>query len=129
MINKGTPELELSLLEEYLLKNTDLISIGMFYMGKYRNILSEIHLENPGAIDEDPMILDLEGGGGEEEEDTSTIKPYSPELALLEARIRIISEKMSQAPLVAKYNSGYYNGKIQGIAIGLFLSLLIFSLL
>ena len=127
MINKGTPESGLSLLREYLLKNTELIS--MVCMEKAYNMAYEIHLENPGAIDEDPMILDLEGGGGEEEEDASTIKPYSPELALLESRIRIISEKMNQGPLIAKYNSGYYNGKIQGIAIGLFLSLLIFSLL
>jgi len=127
MIDKRTPESGLSLLGEYLLKNTELIS--MVYMENAYNMASEIHLDNPGAIDEDPMILDLEGGGGEEEEDTLAIKPYSPELALLESRIRIISEKMNQAPLVAKYNSGYYNGKIQGIAIGLFLSLLIFSLL
>jgi tetrahydromethanopterin S-methyltransferase subunit A len=43
--------------------------------------------------------------------------------------MRLISEKINDAALVAKFNSGYYNGKIQGIAIGLFLSLLIFSLL
>lgn len=91
--------------------------------------LKDIALENPGAIDEEPMILDLEGGGEKEEEDTTTIKPYSPELALLEARIKIIYEKINDAALISKFNAGYYNGKIQGIAIGLFLSLLVFSLL
>ena len=50
-------------------------------------------------------------------------------MALLEARMRIVSEKMNEAAMIAKFNSGYYNGKIQGIAIGLFLSILVFSLL
>ena len=88
-----------------------------------------ISLENPGALDEDPMILDLEGGKEKEEEEGATVKPYSPELALLESRVKIIYEKINDAALISKFNAGYYNGKIQGIAIGLFLSLLIFSLL
>ena len=90
--------------------------------------IGDISLENPGALDEEPMILDLEGGKEKEEEETTTIKPYSPELALLETRTKIIYEKINDAALISKFNTGYYNGKIQGIAIGLFLSLLIYSL-
>jgi tetrahydromethanopterin S-methyltransferase subunit A len=97
--------------------------------GKITSAVKECISKDPGALDEDPMVLDLEGGGGGEEEEGAAVKPYSPELALLEARMRLISEKMNDAALVAKFNSGYYNGKIQGIAIGLFISLLIFSLL
>jgi len=91
--------------------------------------IRDISLENPGALDEEPMILDLEGGKEKEEEEGTTVKPYSPELALLESRVKIIYEKINDAALISKFNAGYYNGKIQGIAIGLFLSLLIFSLL
>ena len=101
---------------------TDDVELILPYIG-------DISLENPGALDEEPMILDLEGGKEKEEEDTTAIKPYSPELALLESRTKIIYEKINDAALVSKFNTGYYNGKIQGIAIGLFLSLLIFSLL
>ena len=98
--------------------------------GKIASAIKECISKDPGAIDEDPMILELEGGGGAGgEEETTSIKPSSPEMVLLEARMRLISEKINDAALVAKFNSGYYNGKIQGIAIGLFLSLLIFSLL
>jgi tetrahydromethanopterin S-methyltransferase subunit A len=98
--------------------------------GKITSAVKECISKDPGAIDEDPMILELEGGGGAGgEEETTSIKPSSPEMVLLEARMRLISEKINDAALVAKFNSGYYNGKIQGIAIGLFLSLLIFSLL
>ena len=95
--------------------------------GKIVSAVKECISKDPGALDEEPMVLDLEGGGGGEDEEGSELKPYSPELALLEARMRIISEKINDAALVAKFNSGYYNGKIQGIAIGMFLSLLISS--
>jgi len=105
---------------KFLMDNSELLSL----CGKV-----DIVFENPGAIDEEPMILDLEGGKEKKEEETTTIKPYSPELALLETRVKIIYEKINDAALISKFNAGYYNGKIQGIAIGLFLSLLIFSLL
>jgi len=105
---------------KFLMDNSELLSL----CGKV-----DIVFENPGAIDEEPMILDLEGGKEKGEEETTTIKPYSPELALLETRVKIIYEKINDAALISKFNAGYYNGKIQGIAIGLFLSLLIFSLL
>ncbi|WP_292459603.1 tetrahydromethanopterin S-methyltransferase subunit A [Methanothermococcus sp.] len=98
-------------------------------IGKITQAIKDCISKDPGAIDEEPMVLDLEGGaGGSEEEGGTALKPYSPELALLESKMGIISEKINDAALVAKFNSGYYNGKIQGIAIGIFLSLLIFSL-
>ena len=98
--------------------------------GKIAQAIKDCISKDPGAIDEDPMILDLEGGaGGAGDDESTSIKPSSPELVLLETRMRLISEKINDAALVAKFNSGYYNGKIQGIAIGMFLSLLIFSLL
>ena len=98
--------------------------------GKISGVVKDCISKDPGAFEEDPMILDLEGGGGEAGADESTsIKPAAPETVLLETRMRMISEKINDAALIAKFNSGYYNGKIQGIAIGLFLSLLIFSLL
>ncbi|XRO74902.1 tetrahydromethanopterin S-methyltransferase subunit A [Methanocaldococcus sp. 28A] len=98
-------------------------------IGKITQAIKECISKDPGAIDEDPMIIDLEGGGGGGEEEGATVKPTSPEIALIEARMRIISEKINNAALLTKYNSGYYNGKIQGIAIGLFISILLFALI
>ncbi|MDK2978356.1 MAG: tetrahydromethanopterin S-methyltransferase subunit, partial [Bacteroidales bacterium] len=92
--------------------------------GKIAQAIKDCISKDPGAIDEDAVVLDLEGGGGGAGDDESTsIKPTSPEVALLETRMRMIYEKINDAALIAKFNSGYYNGKIQGIAIGLFLSL------
>ncbi|MBA2861534.1 tetrahydromethanopterin S-methyltransferase subunit A [Methanococcus maripaludis] len=85
--------------------------------------------QDPDAIDEEPMVVDLEGGEAVANTESTSMKPTSPEMALLEARMKIVSEKMNEAAMIAKFNSGYYNGKIQGIAIGLFLSILVFSLL
>ncbi|ABR54782.1 tetrahydromethanopterin S-methyltransferase, subunit A [Methanococcus vannielii SB] len=97
--------------------------------GKITEAIKNCISKDPGALEEDAMVVELEGGKKVAGEDSTTIKPTSPEMALLEARMRIISEKMNEAAMVAKFNSGYYNGKIQGIAIGLFLSILVFSLL
>ncbi|MFU8652323.1 tetrahydromethanopterin S-methyltransferase subunit A [Methanotorris formicicus] len=97
--------------------------------GKITSAIKECISKDPGAIDEEPMVLELEGGGADGEEEGAAVKPTSPEIALIEARMRLISEKINDAAILAKYNSGYYNGKVQGIAIGLFLSLLLFSLI
>ncbi|ENN96455.1 tetrahydromethanopterin S-methyltransferase subunit A [Methanocaldococcus villosus KIN24-T80] len=97
-------------------------------INKITQAIKECISKDPGAIDEEPMILELEGGAkGEEGE--GELRPLSAEIALIEARMRMIYDKINATALLNKYNSGYYNGKIQGIAIGLFLSLLIFSLL
>ncbi|XRO76406.1 tetrahydromethanopterin S-methyltransferase subunit A [Methanocaldococcus sp. 10A] len=98
-------------------------------INKITQAIKECISKDPGAIDEDPMIIDLEGKGGGGEEEGESIKPISPEVALIEARIRMISERINSAALLSKYNSGYYNGKIQGLAIGLFISILLFTLL
>ncbi|CAB3290179.1 Tetrahydromethanopterin S-methyltransferase subunit A [Methanocaldococcus lauensis] len=97
-------------------------------INKITQAIKECLSKDPGAIDEEPMILELEGSKGGEEEEGLAIKPMSPETALIEARIRMISEKINSAALLSKYNSGYYNGKIQGLAIGLFISILLFTL-
>ncbi|ACV24761.1 tetrahydromethanopterin S-methyltransferase subunit A [Methanocaldococcus fervens] len=98
-------------------------------VNKITQAIKECISKDPGAIDEEPIVLELESGGEGTEEEGATVKPTSPEIALLEARMRILSEKINSSALLAKYNSGYYNGKIQGIAIGLFVSILLFSLL
>jgi tetrahydromethanopterin S-methyltransferase subunit A len=97
--------------------------------GKISDAIKNCISKDPGAFEEDAMVIELEGGAAAAGEESTSIKPTSPEMALLEARMRIVSEKMNEAAMIAKFNSGYYNGKIQGIAIGLFLSIVIFSLL
>ncbi|MBP2143093.1 tetrahydromethanopterin S-methyltransferase subunit A [Methanococcus voltae] len=98
--------------------------------GKIQQTVKDCISKDPGAFEEEAMVIDLEGkAGGAGEEEGSSVKMTSPEMAIIESRMRIISKQIEQAAIVNKYNSGYYNGKIQGIAIGLFLSLLIYSML
>ncbi|MCS3900590.1 tetrahydromethanopterin S-methyltransferase subunit A [Methanococcus voltae] len=98
--------------------------------GKIQQTVKDCISKDPGAFEEDAMVIDLEGkAGGAGEEEGSSVKITSPEMAIIESRMRIISKQIEQAAIVNKYNSGYYNGKIQGVAIGLFLSLLIYSML
>ncbi|AEK20588.1 tetrahydromethanopterin S-methyltransferase subunit A [Methanococcus maripaludis X1] len=104
-------------------------AIPFMETGKISDAIKNCISKDPGAFEEDPMVIELEGGAAAAGEESTSIKPTSPEMALLEARMRIVSEKMNEAAMIAKFNSGYYNGKIQGIAIGLFLSIVIFSLL
>ncbi|GAA0127733.1 tetrahydromethanopterin S-methyltransferase subunit A [Methanococcus maripaludis] len=114
-------------LQSQIVECIDLIDVED--TGKISDAIKNCISKDPGAFEEDPMVIELEGGAAAAGEESTSIKPTSPEMALLEARMRIVSEKMNEAAMIAKFNSGYYNGKIQGIAIGLFLSIVIFSLL
>ncbi|MBA2847464.1 tetrahydromethanopterin S-methyltransferase subunit A [Methanococcus maripaludis] len=114
-------------LQSQIVECIDLIDVED--TGKISDAIKSCISKDPGAFEEEPMVIELEGGAAAAGEESTSIKPTSPEMALLEARMRIVSEKMNEAAMIAKFNSGYYNGKIQGIAIGLFLSIVIFSLL
>jgi len=114
-------------LQSQIVECIDLIDVED--TGKISDAIKNCISKDPGAFEEEPMVIELEGGAAAAGEESTSIKPTSPEMALLEARMRIVSEKMNEAAMIAKFNSGYYNGKIQGIAIGLFLSIVIFSLL
>ncbi|ADG12946.1 tetrahydromethanopterin S-methyltransferase, subunit A [Methanocaldococcus infernus ME] len=98
-------------------------------IGKITQAIKECLSKDPGAIDEDPYIIQLEGGGGEEEGKEGVVKPITPEIAIVESRIRLIGAEMGYNGLLAKWQSGYYNGKIQGIAAGLFIMLVFLGIL
>ena len=72
----------------------------------------------------------VEVGDGDDDEDTGEeVRPVSPETALIEARMRSIQD---QIKLVGGYNrvfAGMYNGKVQGIMIGLSFTLVVGFLL
>jgi tetrahydromethanopterin S-methyltransferase subunit A len=74
--------------------------------------------KDPGAFEEEAMIIKVEEGGGEEEEGEE-IPPVTPETALIDARMRNIQTQVKSIGSLQRISAGMYSGKVQGIMIGL----------
>lgn len=84
--------------------------------------------KDPGAFEEEAMVVKVEEGGDEEEEGEA-IPPVAPETALIEARIRNIQTQIKVIGADQRIFAGMYAGKVQGIAVGLAFTLTIGVLL
>ena len=73
--------------------------------------------EDPGAFEEEAMVIKVEEGG--EEEEGEEVKPVAPETALIEARMRNIQTQVKMIGSTNRMFAGMYSGKVQGIMIGL----------
>ncbi|WP_321211113.1 tetrahydromethanopterin S-methyltransferase subunit A [Methanothermobacter sp. DP] len=73
--------------------------------------------KDPGAFEEEAMIIKVEEGG--EEEEGEEVKPVAPETALIEARMRNIQTQVKMIGSTNRMFAGMYSGKVQGIMIGL----------
>jgi tetrahydromethanopterin S-methyltransferase subunit A len=74
--------------------------------------------KDPGAFEEEAMVIKVEEGGGEEEEGEA-IPPVTPETALIDARMRNIQTQVKSIGSLQRISAGMYSGKVQGIMIGL----------
>lgn len=74
--------------------------------------------KDPGAFEEEAMVIKVEEGGGEEEEGEE-IPPVTPETALIDARMRNIQTQVKSIGSLQRIFAGMYSGKVQGIMIGL----------
>lgn len=79
--------------------------------------------KDPGAFEEEAMVIEIEEEG--EEEEGEAIKPVAPETALIEARIRNIQTQVKMVGANQRIFAGMYSGKVQGIALGLAFTLTI----
>ncbi len=84
--------------------------------------------KDPGAFEEEAMVVKVEEGGDEEEEGEA-IPPVAPETALIESRIRNIQTQIKVIGADQRIFAGMYVGKVQGIALGLAFTLTIGVLL
>ncbi|AAB85648.1 tetrahydromethanopterin S-methyltransferase subunit A [Methanothermobacter thermautotrophicus] len=73
--------------------------------------------KDPGAFEEEAMVIKVEEGG--EEEEGEEVKPVAPETALIEARMRNIQTQVKMIGSTNRMFAGMYSGKVQGIMIGL----------
>ncbi len=90
---------------------------------KLMNVLKK----DPGAFEEEAMVISVEGDDGDEDEGEE-IKVVSAETALIEARMRNINTKIDMVGSIQRNLAGNYAGKVQGIMIGLAFSLVIGAL-
>lgn len=89
--------------------------------------INECIEKDPGAFEEEAMIVSVDDDDDEEDEGEE-VKVVSAETAILEARMRDLDSKMKMIGAVQKNMAGNYAGKVQGIMFGLIFTLIIGAL-
>ncbi len=107
------------------LEIVDLMTLKMLEQSKLK--LMNVLKKDPGAFEEEAMVISVEGDDGDEDEGEE-IKVVSAETALIEARMRNINTKIDMVGSIQRNLAGNYAGKVQGIMIGLAFSLVIGAL-
>jgi tetrahydromethanopterin S-methyltransferase subunit A len=90
--------------------------------------IKECISKDPGAFEEEAMVVKVEEGG-EEEEEGEAVPPVAPETALIEARMRNIQTQVKTVGGLNRMFAGMYAGKVQGIVVGLAFTLIIGTIL
>lgn len=85
--------------------------------------------KDPGAYPEPPMIVELAVEEGAAEEEYEGYRPMAAELATIRARFEELDRQIAEIGILNKYTAGMYAGKIEGMMIGLVISLAILGLL
>jgi tetrahydromethanopterin S-methyltransferase subunit A len=96
--------------------------------GAITSKIKELAGRDPGAFEADPMIIEIKEEGAEEEEGAG-MRPMAAEVAMIQARMRLIQTQTTDMGNLNKFASGVYAGKIEGAMIGLTLTLVILGLL
>ncbi len=96
--------------------------------GQIQAKVKECIEKDPGAFEEEAMVIKVEEGGAEEEEGEE-VKPVAPETALIEARMRNIQTQVKSVGGLQRIFAGMYAGKVQGIMLGLAFTLVIGTIL
>ncbi len=85
--------------------------------------------KDPGAFAGEPMLIQIKEKEEEVGEAGAAIKPLSGEIALIQARIRMIKNDVKDIGYLNKFTMGWYAGKMEGIMIGIVLSIILLALL
>ena len=97
-------------------------------MGAITAKVRELASKDPGAFDAEPMIVEI-SEEGEEEEEGGVVRPVSGEIAVLRSRLKAIEARMMDIGNLNKFHSGVHAGKIEGIMIGLTVTISLLGLL
>jgi tetrahydromethanopterin S-methyltransferase subunit A len=96
--------------------------------GKISAKIKELVGKDPGAFDAEPMVIEIKDEG-EGEDEFEGIRPMAAEVALIQSRIRNVEAATTDIGNLNKFASGVYSGKIEGVMMGLTLTLGLLGLL
>jgi tetrahydromethanopterin S-methyltransferase subunit A len=89
--------------------------------------VKELIAKDPGALDVEPMRIEIKAGG--EEEEAHGPRPLAAEVVEIRSRMRFEDEMVTINGLLNKLQAGIYAGKIEGIALGMTIVLVLFGLI
>ena len=96
-------------------------------VGTITSKIKECISKDPGALDVEPMTIEISEGG--EEEAAHGLRPMAAEIANVRARMRQVEGAVTAIGIQNKYAAGMYAGKIEGIALGLTAVLALFGII
>ena len=96
-------------------------------MGAIKAKIAELVSKDPGALDVEPMRIEIKEGGAEEEE--TGPRPMAAEAVEIRDRMRLMNAAVTNNGLLNKLQAGIYAGKIEGIALGMTMILVLFGII
>ena len=96
-------------------------------MGAIKAKIAELVSKDPGALDVEPMRIEIKEGGAEEEEHGP--RSLAAEVVEIRDRMRLIDSAVTLNGLLNKFQAGAYAGKIEGIALGMTMVLIFFGII
>ncbi|WP_129598289.1 tetrahydromethanopterin S-methyltransferase subunit A [Methanohalophilus profundi] len=102
--------------------------IGTEDMGAITAKIKELAAKDPDAFDADALVIEV-GGEEEEEEEVGGLKPMASEISVIRGRILDIEREMARIGEFNKFHAGVHAGKIEGIMIGLTITLSLLGLI
>ena len=97
-------------------------------LGQISAKIAELTARDPGAFGADPIVVQIsDDEGGSEEAVAGEEEPLTGEMALITSRIKAIQMMVTDIGYRNRFASGVYGGKIEGVMIGLIISLIVFG--
>jgi tetrahydromethanopterin S-methyltransferase subunit A len=96
-------------------------------MGAIKAKIAELVSKDPGALDVEPMRIEIKEGGAEEEEHGP--RSLAAEVVEIRDRMRLMDSAVTLNGLLNKFQAGAYAGKIEGIALGMTMVLIFFGII
>jgi tetrahydromethanopterin S-methyltransferase subunit A len=96
-------------------------------MGAIKAKIAELVSKDPGALDVEPMRIEIKEGGAEEE--AHGPRSLAAEVVEIRDRMRLMDSAVTLNGLLNKFQAGAYAGKIEGIALGMTMVLIFFGII